>query len=118
MDETAQIKELVDIVWEKTVSFCSKVVSHSKIYGFGLMHIPDPDIHKVHDLLTVVVLPVLEALSNSPHLPNEDGMKVDNIKQYILHIKMIVQAIENEDEEAFALAVSKLDNESFLPPTS
>ncbi|MBM7423831.1 MULTISPECIES: hypothetical protein [Spongiibacter] len=109
-----KISELADELWEKTVLFCNKVLHHSRTYGFTLMDIPDPDVHKICDSLETVVLPVLSKIVDRPELADEDHIKIANVRQYILHIQNIVQAIHQDDEAAFIDAVNALENESFL----
>ena len=115
LDETSQaIKDKVETVWELTVQLCNRVLNHSGVYGFGLMHIPNPNIHQMHSLLTLAVIPVLEKLANSPDIGPDDGMRIDNIRQYISHLKAIIAAIDNGDSEAFDATVAALNKEAML----
>lgn len=110
----AKNRELVEQAWEKTVSLSRRVIQHTKIYGFNLMELPDPDVHKLYDSLSVTVLPILEKIVADSNIQPDDGMKIDNIRQYILHLRKIVVSIDDDDQEAFNSAVDELNSEAML----
>jgi hypothetical protein len=115
MQETEIIRGLADDLWSSVVQFCNQVLQHSKIYGFALMDMPDPNVHKICDALENAVLPVLERLVLRPELADEHQIKIANVKQYIWHLQTIVRAIHDGDEPGFEAAIQALDGESFLP---
>ncbi|MDE1868290.1 MAG: hypothetical protein KGI08_11370 [Thaumarchaeota archaeon] len=115
LDESSQaIKDKIETVWELTVQVCTRVLHHAGVYGFGLMHIPNPDVHQFHRFLTIAVLPILEKLASDPHIEPDDGIMIDNIRQYINHLNGIVAAIDKGDSEVFDSAVAALNKEAML----
>jgi len=115
LDDADQvIKDKIEIVWESTVTYCLRVLHHAGVYGFGLMHLPNPNVEQIHKSLKFGVLPMLNKLSDDPNLEPDDGMKVDNIRQYINHLTKIVDAIEQGDAVAFDAAVAALGKEAMM----
>lgn len=110
------VRQKVSQVWDLTISFCNKVLQHCDVYGIQLMDIPDPNVHQMHHSLSVVVLPMLEKLSEDPNvdLEPEDGIRIANIKQYIWHLSNVVSAIIKDNEQAFDEAVMALSREAHI----
>ena len=116
---TIDQKELVGIkvnqIWEGVVGLCSKVLRQADVYGVELMHIPDdPNIFKLEKLLTYAVCPILDALCKKDDLPPDYGMKVDNIRQYAIHLRNIIRAIESKSHEEFDHHVALLSKEPMI----
>lgn len=108
------VDQKVEELWESVVATCNRVISQSKLYGFQLMSLPDPNIHKVSQALNVVVCPLLDKLTMQASFSPESGMKIANIKQYNLHLREIVLALDEGCVDSFAKAVEKLSSEAML----
>jgi hypothetical protein len=114
VSDNENIQKGVEFVWNISVDFCQKVLRNTDLYGFNLQHIADPDVSKIHFTLTKVVIPILEVLKDDPNLSSEDGLRITSINQYLHHIKLIVVALRDNDEEGFENAVDALRQESFI----
>lgn len=112
MNET--VKKSVLAAWDATILFCNRVLQHCHVYGIRLMDIPNPNIHDLHNLLKLAVLPVLTKLAEDHCVEPEDGIKIDNIRQYSWHLEKIVAAIDADDERAFSEAVAALSKEAHI----
>lgn len=80
------------------------------------MDVPDPDAPKLLALLNHRVIPILENLMVDTDIviKPEDGLKLDNIREYLRILKDIVEAIKDDDETSFDKAVGELRSQSFL----
>lgn len=115
LDESSQaIKDKIETVWEASVLFCTRVLHHAGVYGFGLMNIPNPNVQQMLKYLKIAVLPVLSKLAEDPNINPDDGIRIDNIRQYINHLNNIVTSIERNDNEAFDAAVAALSKEAMI----
>lgn len=108
------IDEHVQVLWEGVVQTLNKVIHHANIYGFELMTIPDPDVHKISQALDNVVLPTLEIIIKGTEFSPESGLKMDNIKQYALHLREIRYAIDNNVKEDFDRIIALLESSPMI----
>lgn len=113
--DTAEIKQKIAEIWEGVIRLCSRVLKNADIYGYQLMHLPeDPNIFKLEKLLSHVVCPVLDSISSDSPLEPEEALKIDNMKQYTLHLRSIIRAIEAADKDGFERSVSILQAEPMI----
>lgn len=112
MNQSASRQHL-DTAWDVIVRICSKVLNHADIYGFLSMDMPDPDIHKMHKQLKLIIIPIFENLSELDFSPDDQRIMI-NLHQYLLHLNSIVQAISDEDERGFNTAVEALRSEAMI----
>jgi hypothetical protein len=108
------VDDKVQELWDHVVYSCNKILHQAEVYGFQLMNIPDPNVHKIAKSFDTIVIPLLDDLANYDFSP-ESGMKMANIKTYALHLRAISIAIDNNDKEAFDKNVDLLMSESMLP---
>ncbi|HEQ3614184.1 TPA: hypothetical protein VGT11_002164 [Vibrio cholerae] len=95
-------------LWESVVRVCNKTLNQANVYGFHLMHIPDPNITAVIQAIELQATPMLQALINKGYLKAEDEIKLINIENYLRFLQDIVVALKANDREAFDLAVERL----------
>jgi hypothetical protein len=112
--QDALIDKEVFSLYEQVIDTCNKILAHANVFGFSLMHVPDPNIHSIVIVLEGAVIPLLDMLVKSGDFSPESGIRIANIKQYTLHIREIVLALEQEDKIKFNRAVSLLKSESML----
>ena len=98
----------VQELWEGVVQVLNKVTLHADLYGFGLMDIPDPDVHKLAKTLDFVVVPLLDELARTVEFSPESGIKIANIKQYTLHLREITIALDDGNQESFDKTIDLL----------
>lgn len=110
-----QIDGKVQILWDNVVFSCNKVLIHADVYGFQLMGIPDPDVHKIAKMFDTIVIPLLDELARDYDFSPGSGMKIASIKTYALHLRAITIAIDENDNDAFNKNVDLLMAESMLP---
>tara|TARA_R100001143_G_C3357553_1_gene133414 strand:+ start:1177 stop:1542 length:366 start_codon:yes stop_codon:yes gene_type:complete len=115
-DTKEEIQEQIDRIWNSAIDFCTKILHHADVYGISLMHIPNPNVHQLERLLSLVVIPSLtQLIEEYGDLEPDHGIRLDNLRQYSLHLRNIVQAIKNESEDAFDAAVEALRREPMFP---
>lgn len=112
--QDARIRELINEVCEKVVRTCNTVTNHADKYGYGLMTVPDPDVTKLYGLLHLMVIPILENLMVDTDIRPEDGIKLENIREYLRLLRNIVESIKDDDEAAFDAAMGQLRNQAYL----
>ena len=115
-DNTKEVMgDKVHEIWEGVIKLCSKVLDQAEVYGVELMHIPDdPNIFKLERLLTYAVCPILDAICKKDDVPPDYGMKLDNIRQYAIHLRNIIRAIESKNTKDFDHHVGLLANEAMI----
>lgn len=104
----------VQELWEGVVQTVNKVTKHADIYGFELMTIPDPDVHKLSRMLDMVVVPLLDDLIRNVVFSPESGIKIANIRQYTLHLREITVALDDNDQEMFENTIDLLAKSPML----
>ena len=112
--EHSSVDQSVEELWESVVHTCNRVISQAEFYGFQLMSLPDPNIHEVSKSLNLIVCPLLDELTNQAAFSPESGMKIANIKQYNLHLREIVLALDEGCADNFYKSVEKLSSEAML----
>tara|TARA_A100000171_G_C2139929_1_gene154214 strand:+ start:8866 stop:9336 length:471 start_codon:yes stop_codon:yes gene_type:complete len=105
-------EKYIDFAWNTIVRVCNTVLVHADSFGFQLMHLPDPDIKKMYHNLQVLI-PLLEKITELESDPEQNRIVI-NLRQYLLHLRTIVQAIDNQDEESFDRAIELLSNEAMF----
>lgn len=76
----------------------------------------NPNAHQLERLLSMVIIPQLEvALSGGidftePH----QQLMLNNVNQYALHLRRIVSAINEDNEQKFDQAVQELRGEAWI----
>jgi len=108
------VKDKIQEVLVLATTFCNRVLNQAKVYRFHLMDIPDPDVRTMSAILDLVIIPILEHLEEDPNILPEDGIKLVNVQQYNIHLRNIVQALKNDNQEDFETAVAALEAESLL----
>ena len=104
----------VQVLWEGVIRTCNKVMNHANIYGFSLMEIPDPDVHKMARTLEHIVIPILDEVIRNSEFSAESGIKMANIRQYTLHLREITYALDDGDKDKFYENVDILANEAMI----
>ncbi|MBO0611693.1 hypothetical protein [Thiothrix fructosivorans] len=110
----ALIDEEVKAAYEDVIQTCNKIIYHSNTYGFQFMHMPDPNVHQMSRTLDEMVVPIIDMLVARGNFSPESGLKMVNIKQYVLHIRELTLALDNQDKAAFDRVVSVLKQEAML----
>ncbi|PSU36561.1 MULTISPECIES: hypothetical protein [Photobacterium] len=105
--------QIIDL-WDSVVRVCNKTLHHADIYGFNLMHIPDPSISKIIQGIELQIYPILEALINKGYLNIEDEMALFNVKIYLEYLSSVVNALKTGNVENFDIAVKKLSNQAMI----
>jgi hypothetical protein len=101
-------------LWEDVRKTCNRVLQQANMYGFGLMHIPDPNVKNVAQTLNFVVVPMLDKLADKAEINPELGLKIVNMRQYALHLREIAIALGTGDELKFDRVVEMLRKEPML----
>ncbi|HRJ52301.1 MAG TPA: hypothetical protein PLE99_06015 [Candidatus Thiothrix moscowensis] len=108
------IDDEVKAIYEEVIHTCNRIINHSNIYGFQLMHIPDPNIHQMSRTLDEMVVPIIDRLVVYGDFSPESGLKIVNVRQYVLHIRELTLALANQDKSAFDQVVSVLKKEAMI----
>jgi hypothetical protein len=108
------VRDLVTNVAGEAIRFCNRVIRHADLYGYELMELPDPDVHKMGHLMDVFIIPLLDRVYQSPHLLPDDAMTIDNVRQYSLNLKNVIDAINRDSLEDFERAIQSLRDEAML----
>lgn len=101
-------------MYVSVIQTCNKLLRQADLLGFENMSEPDPNIHEMSRSLDTVVIPVIEKLVQSGDFSPESGMKVANIRQYILHIRRMTEALDSQNKLEFDKIVAILDSEAML----
>ena len=101
-------------LWENVVRVVNKVTMHADLYGFELMDIPDPDVHKLTKTLDLVVVPLLDELIKTVEFSPESGIKIANIRQFTLYLREITIALDGSDKELFNNTIDLLAKSPML----
>ena len=112
--EDVVIDGKIQDLWEGVVAVVNKVTKHADVYGFELMTIPDPDVHKLTRALDMVVVPYLDELVRTVEFSPESGIKMANIRQYTLHLREITIALDEKDQVLFDKTIELLVNSPML----
>lgn len=112
--QDALIDQEVVAFYGEAIATCNKILNQAKIYGFSLMHLPDPNIHSIVKLFENIIIPILDGLCKSGDFSPDSGIRIANIKQYTLHLREISLALEQGDKNKFSKAVSELQHEPML----
>ena len=101
LDEDEQIRAVISEMWHKTLRLCNRVLHQIDVYGYDLMNEQDPGIHEFEKIMRFVVCPMLDQVVEEGNVDPHHGMKVDNIRQYSLHLREMAQAIRQDDRNSF-----------------
>lgn len=108
------IDQSVQELWEQVVQTCNRVIHQTKIHGFQLMAIADPNVHEVSKMLDLYVCPLLDNLVKEAEFSPQSGIKIANIRQYNLHLREITLALDAKDRTKFNQSVENLSREAML----
>ncbi|EOV0068282.1 hypothetical protein ABMX69_20020 [Vibrio vulnificus] len=113
-DIDAMLIEEVSKLWDSVVRVCNKTLNQANVFGFHLMHIPDPNITSVIQAIELQASPILQALIKQGYLSAEQEIKLINIETYLHLLQEIVVALKAGDREAFETAIEALSKEPMV----
>lgn len=113
-DIDAMLIEEVSKLWDSVVRVCNKTLNQANVFGFHLMHIPDPNITSIIQAIELQASPILQALIKQGYLSAEQEIKLINIETYLHLLQEIVVALKAGDREAFETAIEALSKEPMV----
>ncbi|MHA2773750.1 hypothetical protein ACXZ7F_20915 [Vibrio harveyi] len=113
-DIDAELIREVSELWDSVVRVCNKTLRHADVFGFHLMHVPDPNVTSVIQAIELQASPMLEALINRGYLRAEDEIKLINIQTYLNLLQDIVVALRAGNRDDFDTAVEALSREPMV----
>lgn len=100
--------------WGHVVDTCNRIISQANVYGFEFMDLPEPNVYQVSKALDSFVCPFLDTVTRIGDFSPESGIRIANIRQYNLHLREVVLALEEGNQENFKVAIEKLSSESMI----
>lgn len=113
-DVESAIDATITEFWGQVVHTCNRILSQAKVYGFEFMDLPEPNVYQVSKALDSYVCPFLDKIIREGDFSPESGIRIANIRQYNLHLREVVLALEEGNHENFKVAIEKLSSEAMI----
>lgn len=112
--ELAKENLLVSACWNLVVQHSNRILFQAGLYGFKFMDMPNPNARELLRLLRIIVIPALKGLDKAGTIDPLNGVKINTMSRTISYICDITTALEKENQEDFAAAVTALRKQPLI----